>query len=123
MSSFYLENFPPPPQRKKIEYYKKNPSFIPQVDCYFSPSDGNYVKLYQDAHCLQGLPQFNQLSIFANEDPNFINYQPSSYFQDLRVALEEATQLICITGWAVYDKLHLLRGMYLYTLLYHFTVL
>ena len=57
-----------------------------------------------------GLSQFNQLSIFSDEDPNCINYQPSSYFQDLRIALEEATQLICIAGWAVWDKLHLLRG-------------
>ena len=57
-----------------------------------------------------GLSQFNQLSIFSDEDPNCINYQPPSYFQDLRIALEEATQLICIAGWAVWDKLHLLRG-------------
>ena len=120
MYIYFREFFPL--RGKKIEYiFQFFPSFS-QVDCYFSPSDGNYVKLYQDAHCLQGLPQFNQLSIFANEDPNFINYQPSSYFQDLRVALEEATQLICITGWAVYDKLHLLRGMYAY-LSITFTVL
>ena len=85
--------------------------FIFKVDCYFSASDGNHIRLYQDAHCPLGLPQFNQLSIFSDEDPNCINYQPSSYFQDLKEALEQATTLICIAGWAVWDKLHLLRGM------------
>ena len=57
-----------------------------------------------------GLPQFNQLSIYSNEDPIFINYQPAAYFKDLRDALEQATELICIAGWAVWDKLHLQRG-------------
>ncbi len=39
-----------------------------------------------------------------------MRYQPASYFEELRQSIELAEVLICITGWAVWDKLHLLRG-------------
>jgi hypothetical protein len=51
------------------------------------------------------------MSIFADQDSTFENgVQPASYFDDLRIAILEAEEVICITGWAVWDKLHLLRG-------------
>ena len=69
------------------------------------------MKLYQDAHCPMGLPQFAQLSSIAHVDSSLFNHQPASYFSDLRQSIEQAENLICITGWAVWDKLHLLRGL------------
>lgn len=63
--------------------------------------------MYQDAHCPDGLPQFAQLSTYGEP---FINYQPGCYFRDLKESIQSAESLICITGWAVWDKLHLLRG-------------
>eukprot|EP00093_Oithona_nana_P013513 13513.XXX_9398_7405_1 [CDS] Oithona nana genome sequencing. len=81
-----------------------------EVDCYFGWRDGNKVQLYQDAHVPESLPQFSTLSIFATEDITYANHQPRSYFKDLRAALEEAQEIICITGWAVWHKIHLLRG-------------
>lgn len=80
------------------------------MDCYFGWRDGNKVQLYQDAHVPESLPQFSTLSIFATEDITYANHQPRSYFKDLRAALQEAQEIICITGWAVWHKIHLLRG-------------
>ena len=68
------------------------------------------MKLYQDAHCPIGLPQFAQLSSLASVDPSLSNHQPGSYFSELRQSIQLAENMICITGWAVWDKLHLLRG-------------
>ena len=80
------------------------------MDCYFGWRDGNKVLFYQDAHVPAGLPQFHTLSLFASEDASFLDYYPRSCFRDIRAAIEEAQEIICITGWAVWHKLHLLRG-------------
>ena len=48
--------------------------------------------------------------MLSSVDPSLSNHQPASYFSDLRQSIQEAENLICITGWAVWDKLHLLRG-------------
>lgn len=79
-----------------------------KVRSYFDQKSFNDVKLYQDAHVPSGLPQFELLSMFSNDGDFFVN--PPSYFEDVRKAILGAQQLICITGWAVWDKLHLLRG-------------
>merc|ERR1712203_978792 len=66
----------------------------------------NYMtKMMLLTHC-----QFAQLSALASADASLLNHQPGSYFSDLRQSIEQAQTLICITGWAVWDKLHLLRG-------------
>ena len=41
---------------------------------------------------------------------HFQTYYPPSCWTDLHQTLIEARELICITGWAVWDKLQLFRG-------------
>ena len=98
--------------RLSVQYVPTNavPKSYEVNQSYFPPRTGNHVKLYQDACCPESLPQFAQLSIFCNEDASMQSHQPGSYFRDLRQSIVEAQELICITGWAVWDKLHLLRG-------------
>lgn len=82
-----------------------------EVDSYFKPTSGNHVMLYQDAHCPENMPQFYQMAILSGQDPGLTNYHPASCWADIRDAILGAEELICITGWAVWDKLHLLRGL------------
>jgi hypothetical protein len=42
--------------------------------------------------------------------PEGVHYEPSSCWKDVYYSLMGAQKLICITGWAVWDKLQLLRG-------------
>ncbi len=95
-----------------------------QVDCYF-PMHNNCrfafcyfltverfqfhdffrVTLYQDAHCLPNMPQFT-----AMERPDGQIHNPRSCWTDLYNTIMNAQEIICITGWAVWDKLQLFRG-------------
>ena len=38
-----------------------------------------------------------------------IKYEPAACWKDVYFTLRGAKKLICITGWAVWDKLHLFR--------------
>lgn len=76
-----------------------------EVDCYFPMHSNCHVTLYQDAHCLPDMPQFLQM-----QRPDGQTHQPRSCWMDLYYTLMEAKEVICITGWAVWDKLLLLRG-------------
>ena len=42
--------------------------------------------------------------------PEGIKYEPASCWKDVYYTLRNAKKLICITGWAVWDQLHLFRG-------------
>jgi phospholipase D1/2 len=75
------------------------------VDCYFPMHNNCRVTLYQDAHCVPGLPQFNSM-----ERPDGKLHEPRSCWRDLYDTLIAANEVICITGWAVWDKLQLFRG-------------
>ena len=63
------------------------------------------VTLYQDAHVPPNVPQFAKMHLPPGEI-----YYPPSCWKDLYYALTSAKEIICITGWAVWDKLKLLRG-------------
>ena len=58
-----------------------------------------HVTLYQDACVPPNLPQFANLPVY-----------PASCWHDLYNTIMAAKQIICITGWAVWDKLKLFRG-------------
>ena len=57
------------------------------------------VTLYQDACVPKNLPQFANLPVY-----------PASCWHDLYDTIIAAKEVICITGWAVWDKLQLFRG-------------
>ena len=78
-----------------------------EVDCYFPMRTGCHVTLYQDAHCL---PQSPNIPFGSMERPDGQIHQPRSCWTDLYHTLLEAREIICITGWAVWDKLKLFRG-------------
>ena len=42
--------------------------------------------------------------------PEGTKYEPASCWKDVYYTLRNAKKLICITGWAVWDQLHLFRG-------------
>jgi len=63
------------------------------------------VTLYQCAHVEEDTPTFTDLV-----GPDGRVFKADSCWKDLYYSLIEAEQLICITGWAVWDKLKLFRG-------------
>ena len=69
-----------------------------EVDCYFPMHQNCQVTLYQDACVPPNLPQFASLPVY-----------PASCWHDLYNTIMAAKQIICITGWAVWDKLQLFR--------------
>jgi len=75
------------------------------VNCYFPMHTNCRVTLYQDAHCPPNMPQFLNMHLPPGE-----SYYPPSCWNDLYASLIEAREIICITGWAVWDKLQLFRG-------------
>lgn len=76
-----------------------------QVECYFPMHENCRVTLYQDAHAYEDMPLYATM-----KRPDGIIHQPRSCWKDLYYALIEAREIICITGWAVWDKLQLFRG-------------
>ena len=94
----------------RIQFIAKSsvqPSY--EVDSYFPMKTSNNVTLYQDACCpnVQHLmPQFQMLCL----PDGSTNHQPASCWSDLYQSLMGANQIICITGWSVWDKLQLFRG-------------
>jgi phospholipase D1/2 len=75
------------------------------VECYFPMHSNCRVTLYQDAHVPPNMDVFNNMHIPPGE-----SYYPQSCWKDLYYSLMNAKEMICITGWAVWDKLHLFRG-------------
>ena len=67
--------------------------------CYFPMHQNCRVTLYQDACVPKNLPQFANLPVY-----------PASCWHDLYDTIMAAKEVICITGWAVWDKLQLFRG-------------
>ena len=57
------------------------------------------VTLYQDACVPKNLPQFANLPVY-----------PASCWHDMYDTIMAAKEVICITGWSVWDKLQLFRG-------------
>ena len=80
------------------------------VDSYFGMKASCKVKLYQDAHCLHidQMPHFKKMKRSDFEEKPL--HQPDSCWKDLYFDLINATKVICVTGWAVWDKLQLFRG-------------
>ena len=70
-----------------------------EVNCYFPMRQNCHVTLYQDACVPPNLPQFAALPVY-----------PSSCWHDVYTSIMGAQYFICITGWAVWDKLQLFRG-------------
>lgn len=75
-----------------------------EVDCYFPMRINCGVTLYQDAHCRPHMPQFAALV-----GPTGARHEPQPCWLDMHAALMGAQQLICITGWAVWTELLLMR--------------
>ena len=78
---------------------------------------GCKVTLYQDAHCppVNEMPYFLQMerpddNFLQMERPGDKQHQPRSCWTDIYQSIQEAKEVICITGWNVWDKLQLLRG-------------
>ena len=67
--------------------------------CYFQMHQNCRVTLYQDACVPKNLPQFANLPVY-----------PASCWHDLYDTIMAAKEVICITGWSVWDKLQLFRG-------------
>lgn len=67
---------------------------------------GCSVTLYQDAHCPADLPWLNMV-----RGPHDMPPSVHSCWRDLYFALDAAQHIICITGWAVWTKLRLFRGV------------
>jgi len=76
-----------------------------EVNCYFPMRTNCRVTLYQDAHVPPNLPQFLNMHLPPGE-----TYYPPSCWNDLYDTIMNAKEIICITGWAVWDKLQLFRG-------------
>jgi len=75
------------------------------VPCYYPMHSNCRVTLYQDAHVPPNMPVFENMHIPPGE-----SYYPQSCWKDLYYSLMNAKEMICITGWAVWDKLQLFRG-------------
>lgn len=72
---------------------------------YFQVHENCNVTLYQDAEVPLGLP------IFANlQKPDGRLHVPARCFYDIYHGIKSARNIICVTGWAVWDKLTLQRG-------------
>jgi len=93
----------------KVQFVSKQMSRRPgaegayDVDCYFPMQRECRVTLYQDAHCLDTHTQFRSM-------PPALGHYPRSCWRDLYETLMGAQHIICITGWAVWHRLHLFRG-------------
>ncbi|KAL9245596.1 hypothetical protein vseg_019227 [Gypsophila vaccaria] len=69
---------------------------------YFPPRKGGMLKLYQDAHCKEGLlPQI----MLDGGTP----YQQGHCWEDLCYAISEAHHMIYVVGWSVFHKIKLVR--------------
>ncbi len=96
------------------------------VDCYFPMRENCKVTLYQvrklmNARCTSKKHSFihslkdahahEEMPLFATmERPDGVVHKPRSCWKDMYGDLMQAQQVICITGWAVWDKLQLFRG-------------
>ena len=82
-----------------------------EVDCYFPMRKNCFVTLYQDSHALDihQMPQFN---LMAQQMPHLSLEQvvPKCCWKDIYHSFIGAQKIICITGWAVWHGLKLLRG-------------
>ena len=75
------------------------------MPCYFPMHRNCHVTLYQDADVPPGLPVFAGL-----QKPDGTPHVPARCWHDVYHAIMAAEHIICITGWAVWDKLNLFRG-------------
>ncbi len=64
-----------------------------------------HVTLYQNAHAYEGMPQFKDLI-----GPDGVKFEPAACWKEVYETIMKAEYTICITGWAVWDKLQLFRG-------------
>ncbi len=76
-----------------------------EVPSYFPMQRNCNVTLYQNAHVPKNMPVFENLI-----GPDGNRYDAASCWHDLYHCLMAAENIICITGWAVWDKLQLFRG-------------
>ena len=76
-----------------------------EVPCYFPMHRNCHVTLYQDADVPPGLAPFENLV-----HPDGAKYEPARCWHDVYHSIMAAQHIICITGWAVWDKLNLFRG-------------
>jgi len=77
-----------------------------EVNSYFPMQRGCKVTLYQDAHCPNDIPWLKMV-----QGPPNISSDNESCWKDVYYALRGAKHIICITGWAVWTKLRLFRGV------------
>eukprot|EP00884_Botryococcus_braunii_P003921 jgi/Botrbrau1/1352/Bobra.0063s0063.1 len=74
------------------------------VGTYFPARQGCQVRLYNDAHQEAGTSPQASIQLDSGKP-----YHTQSYFSDLFHDIGNARILIYITGWSVYDKIHLIR--------------
>ena len=76
------------------------------TDGYFDTKENCRMTLYQDAH----VPENIHLVEHSGNTKDMQRVSANSCWNDLYGALVEAKDLICITGWAFWTELKLLRG-------------